>query len=232
LAIVSAAVIMAGLAAAGAWRFLARAPAPAAPEAVASSEPSSAARRVQQGLASAAAFVGEKLGVAPEPPRGKGADVQLPAPRRARSQRSIESTEAMRPEMETGGAGTAAVAPEGEAASGAPPRRALPEADAVHQALATAPHGMYSSASPDVIPPALLRRQMPEVPTGGAPLDGRGLLELTIDETGGVTSARLVPASNRHQDRMMVSAAKTWRFAPATRNGEPVQYRLQMPITW
>jgi hypothetical protein len=47
-----------------------------------------------------------------------------------------------------------------------------------------------------------------------------------------VLLARLVPTSARLQDRVMVSAAKTWRFTPARRDGQPVRYRLHMPITW
>ena len=102
----------------------------------------------------------------------------------------------------------------------------------MQHSLAAAPHGVYSAANPDVVPPAIVRAQMPEVPIGGLPIEPRGALELTIGEDGQVTNARLVPESNRYQDRMMVSAAKTWRFTPATRDGQPVRYRLQMPITW
>jgi hypothetical protein len=30
---------------------------------------------------------------------------------------------------------------------------------------------------------------------------------------------------------MMVSAAKAWRFRPATKDGRPVRYTLRIPIT-
>jgi hypothetical protein len=58
------------------------------------------------------------------------------------------------------------------------------------------------------------------------------VLELVMEEDGQVLSARLVSQAARHQERMMISATKAWRFTPATRNGEPVRCRLQMPITW
>jgi outer membrane biosynthesis protein TonB len=73
---------------------------------------------------------------------------------------------------------------------------------------------------------------MPEVPMRGVPITALGALEIVVGVDGLVVSARLVPTSNRYQDRMMVSAAKTWRFAPARRYGQPVRYRLLMPITW
>ena len=99
-------------------------------------------------------------------------------------------------------------------------------------ALAAPALGVYSSAHPDVVPPTLIRAQMPQAPIGGVPIIGQGALEIVVGDDGQVVSARLVPHSNRYQDRMMVSAAKTWRFAPARRYGQPVRYRLQMPITW
>ena len=82
------------------------------------------------------------------------------------------------------------------------------------------------------VPPTLIRAQMPQVPIGGVPILGQGALEILVGDDGQVVSARLVPNSHRYQDRMMVSAAKTWQFAPARRYGQPVRYRLQMPITW
>ena len=97
--------------------------------------------------------------------------------------------------------------------------------------MSVAPDHVYDSNDPDVVPPKILRAQMPEHPIDGVASEPRGVLELLIDQTGAVQQARLVPDSRRLQDRLMVSAAKTWRFAAARRDGQPVRYRLRMPIT-
>ena len=97
--------------------------------------------------------------------------------------------------------------------------------------VSVAPDHVYDSNDPDVVPPKILRAQMPERPIDGVASEPRGVLELLIDQTGAVQQARLVPDSRRLQDRLMVSAAKTWRFAAARRDGQPVRYRLRMPIT-
>ena len=108
-----------------------------------------------------------------------------------------------------------------------PPEREQPSTDGTPHALTAAPHGVYSAAHPDVIPPALVRAQMPRSPIGGVPMARLGVLEIVVGDDGQVLSARLVPSSSRLQDRMMVSAAKAWRFTPATLDGQAVDYRLE-----
>ena len=34
----------------------------------------------------------------------------------------------------------------------------------------------------------------------------------------------------RFQERMLMAAAKAWKFQPALRNGQPVRYRIRIPI--
>lgn len=91
---------------------------------------------------------------------------------------------------------------------------------------------IYTTQHTDVRAPELVYPQLPSRPStesdGTPPAD----LELLVLEDGTVGEVRLVPASYRLQDRMMVSAAKAWRFRPAERDGRPVRYRLRIPITW
>ena len=188
------------------------------------------AQRVQLSIASATAFVRESIEGVPDVPVGKGADLELPAPRRRPKPRSTETPIALAPPQVK--VDEAPVPESVIAGGGIPPARELPSKDGASHALAAAPHGVYSATFPDVIPPALLRAQMPQVPIRGVAMARPGVLELVVSDDGQVRSAKLVPVSNRHLDRMMISAAKAWRFAPATRNGQPVSYRLQMPITW
>ena len=42
---------------------------------------------------------------------------------------------------------------------------------------------------------------------------------------------RLRAAEARLEDRMMVSAVKAWRFKPAVKDGQPVRYRVRIPIS-
>lgn len=106
------------------------------------------------------------------------------------------------------------------------PRMQMPEAEAAPDTT------VYSAQDPEVTVPTLSRPQMPTERIEGVSQERAGELELLVGVDGRVEQARLVPASNRYQDRMMVSAAKTWTFVPANRDGHPVRYRLRIPITW
>jgi len=55
-----------------------------------------------------------------------------------------------------------------------------------------------------------------------AQMEFRGAIEVSIDETGAVTSARIVQAVHPAYDPLLREAASTWRYVPARRNGKPV----------
>ena len=58
-----------------------------------------------------------------------------------------------------------------------------------------------------------------------------GVLEVVISETGAVESAVMrTPISPRY-DQIVVAAAKSWKYAPATLNGIPVKFRKTINIT-
>jgi TonB family protein len=82
-----------------------------------------------------------------------------------------------------------------------------------------------------VEPPRLLRPQLPSaLPPTRSP-DEVGVLEVLVNEEGNVERVRLISPANRFQDRMLVSAAKTWKFTPAMRDGRPVRYLARVTIT-
>jgi outer membrane biosynthesis protein TonB len=72
---------------------------------------------------------------------------------------------------------------------------------------------------------------MPSVPEELDDSDGASVFDLLIDQYGHVEQVRLVSPANRFRDRILVSAAKAWQFQPATRDGQPVRYRLRLRIT-
>ncbi len=84
----------------------------------------------------------------------------------------------------------------------------------------------------DVIPPVLLRPHLPAVGVGvpGAQL---GAVEVVVAEDGRVEQVRLVrtSAERRYYDAMILAAVKAWVFRPARRSGQPIRYRLQIPLT-
>jgi hypothetical protein len=89
---------------------------------------------------------------------------------------------------------------------------------------------IYGDEDRDVRPPVIIVKQFPR--REGIAGEASGELELIVDATGHVEQARLLPGAGRIPEKMLVSAAKTWQFVPAQRNGQPVRYRLILPITW
>jgi cytoskeletal protein RodZ len=92
--------------------------------------------------------------------------------------------------------------------------------------------GVYTAQSPEVEAPVLVYPQLPTKQFADGSTTEPGALDVLVLEDGTVAEARLIPESNRMQDRMMVSAAKAWRFRPARKDGRPVRYRVRIPITW
>ena len=96
-------------------------------------------------------------------------------------------------------------------------------------ALAVIPGGgaVYSPANPEVQAPVLIRPQFPKEP---APGDDTGIFDMLIDENGDVAHVKLISPRRRFHDRMLVAAAKAWKFRPASMNGHPVKYRIRIHI--
>ena len=86
---------------------------------------------------------------------------------------------------------------------------------------------VYSASESRVTPAQLVRSQLPKQPFAGA---GTSYFDLIVDEAGDVQFVRLISPRNRYQDRMLVAAAKAWKFKPAVLDGKPVKYRLRMPV--
>ncbi len=95
----------------------------------------------------------------------------------------------------------------------------------------------YSAGDDDVVPPVLLRQQLPSpiVEPPAAVPDDWPYLELVIDGTGAVEQVRLrakqpAPGQTLYRHRMLLAAAKAWQFAPARRHGAPVRYVMRVPL--
>lgn len=91
------------------------------------------------------------------------------------------------------------------------------------------PPGPFTEADAGVEPPVLIYPQLPS-DAQAAPPASAPHFELLVNERGEVDQVRLRTSDVRFQDRMMVSAAKAWRFRPAMKDGQPVRYRVRVPI--
>jgi hypothetical protein len=86
---------------------------------------------------------------------------------------------------------------------------------------------IYSAADGDVVPPIAVYPQFPSIP-GGTDVYDVAEFDVLVTASGEVESvrARRAPASIAEALTVTtsLSAAKTWRFRPGLRNGEPVRY--------
>jgi hypothetical protein len=89
----------------------------------------------------------------------------------------------------------------------------------------------YAAADMSVAPPTLLRPRLPTRPSTGVREENLPQVELLVSPTGEVESVKLLTQPASVTSAMMLSAIKTWRFAPASRDGRPVRYRLLLRLT-
>jgi hypothetical protein len=89
---------------------------------------------------------------------------------------------------------------------------------------------VYSGTDPGVVPPQSVYPKLPSNPPG-VPAAGQTVLDLLISIDGRVEHVRLRTPPRDIHEFMLVSAAKAWRFDPATVHGRPVRFRHSMAIT-
>ena len=88
---------------------------------------------------------------------------------------------------------------------------------------------VYSADDPNVVVPVSLRQTVPPFP--GEVLEARtGSVEVIIDETGAVESAAIRMSIEARYDMTIVTAAKGWKYKPATLNGVPIKFRKTIQI--
>jgi hypothetical protein len=90
---------------------------------------------------------------------------------------------------------------------------------------------IYTADDRNVVPPQAIRQQIPAFP-GKVTMAKTGVLELVIDPSGNVESALMRVPVNAQYDRMATTAARTWRYQPATVDGTPVKFikRIQVAL--
>jgi tetratricopeptide (TPR) repeat protein len=123
----------------------------------------------------------------------------------------------------------------------APPPAPAPPPQAPAPAVAAAPPPpvpapqaarIYASSDANVLPPAAIRQELP--PYSGTLFKAmQGIVEVVVDENGGVVSAAIRAPMNNVYDRQVLAAAAGWRYKPALLDGTPVRYRkfIQIALT-
>jgi hypothetical protein len=92
---------------------------------------------------------------------------------------------------------------------------------------------VFGPDDPGVTPPAIIAQRMPVwlAPGRLAHATFRGALEILVDETGAVASAKVLARSHPLYDLQLASAARGWRYDPAVKDGRPVKYRKVVEFT-
>jgi hypothetical protein len=88
---------------------------------------------------------------------------------------------------------------------------------------------IYSREDPEVVPAQLLTEQRNALPAPSTTSDVN-TMELVISKGGRVEQVKLAAPPKRMTDMLLLSGAKTWKFAPALKDGQPVRYRTH--ISW
>ncbi|MEO5740107.1 MAG: hypothetical protein ABIS29_05885 [Vicinamibacterales bacterium] len=111
---------------------------------------------------------------------------------------------------------------------------APPPAPAPPPAVAVAPApvigGIYVGTEPGLLQPVTMRQALPSF-QGELYARREGMLELIINEAGEVESAVMRSPVNPRYDAMVLGAAKSWKYRPATLNGTPVKFRKLINIS-
>ena len=90
---------------------------------------------------------------------------------------------------------------------------------------------VYSRSDASVTPPRQVYAALPTQRPRGTRPEPLPVIDLVVAADGQVEHARLRTAPRDVHEFMLVSAAKAWRFDPATIDGRPVRFRLSVAIT-
>ena len=81
-------------------------------------------------------------------------------------------------------------------------------------------------------PPRALVQLPPAYPAAfrQAGIEGRALVEFTVDTAGRVVSVRVLEASSAEFGESAVRAIRLWRFEPGKIHGRPVRFQMCVPV--
>jgi TonB family protein len=83
-----------------------------------------------------------------------------------------------------------------------------------------------------VVPPVVIRQDVPKWSASYRPPSRDGILELTIGPDGRIERATLTQGMAPQYDHDLLEATRNWRYEPARMDGRPVRYRKAIRITF
>jgi len=93
----------------------------------------------------------------------------------------------------------------------------------------------YSPEDADVTPPSAVSQRMPrwDGPAAQAMkgMKRRGVIEVTISESGAVESVVMRQPTGTVYDDVLLAEARKWRYTPAAKDGKAVKYRKLIQFT-
>jgi TonB family protein len=93
------------------------------------------------------------------------------------------------------------------------------------------PGTIYNADDDMVRPPVVVRQDIPPVPQGlMAMVKPRGLVEVVIDEKGRVIGMSMRQSLHPAYDAQILSAARDWKYQPASYAGQPVRFRRLISV--
>lgn len=120
-----------------------------------------------------------------------------------------------------------------KAAAPPPPPPPAPEPEPVKPPVPAHPdpNKVYAHDDPAIVPSSIVRQDIPPVPASVVTMaKPRGVLEIVIDELGRVVSMQMRAPIHPSYDGQILSAARDWKYQPATFNGVAVKSRKLIQI--
>jgi TonB family protein len=98
----------------------------------------------------------------------------------------------------------------------------------------TSDEQIYRVNKDDTLPPRATYTPEPEFSEAArqAKFQGTVVVQIVVDKTGNVTRIRLERALGYGLDERAMESVKTWRFEPATRNGQPVAVEMNIEVSF
>ena len=113
-----------------------------------------------------------------------------------------------------------------ELSRAAMPKPAPPEPPPAEAAIKPAPSAPAPPADAALLPPIAIRQDMPAWTQAVAGpqfnIELRGSIELEIDAAGTVVTARMIAPVHAAYDKLLMEAARNWKYEPARRGGDAI----------
>jgi hypothetical protein len=109
--------------------------------------------------------------------------------------------------------------------------RASAAAPAAARSVTANPAKVWQAGEAGVTAPVAIRQDVPRLPPAILSQSrDRGMLEIVIDEKGRVTGITIRTPVHPMYDPLLMTAARDWRYRPATAGGVPVKYRKLIQV--